>query len=409
MHNGHTLIDIALRNFIIYLFCWIGEYGMNTPRTWNLPGITKRLAIMLLLTCLCLPSAALAEERPYVAFTNAGGKNDIFFKLMTDFMQAAATDLGLELEVYYGDRNHVVFDANVNAIFSQKRLPDVIVAMEARGSGLNLLKKAEAAGVDILFVNQGFLGEARDNAGGPGQKYAHWIFDYLPDDTHAGYILAKTLIEDAMSKKLVDENGMVNIVGISGHKESWASKLREEGLEKAVAEHPKARLLQVLNADWKEDKAHTLALRLLERYPDIAVVWAASDLMGRGITTAILETGKRPGKDVLTGGVDWVDFAIDMVEDGKFTGTVGGHFMDGGWALVMLHDRLHGITIPPSNTSSFSILTAENIDKYKIHFGKQNWGAIDFKQFSKYHNPGITTYDFSIDAVLRQVEGEKAQ
>ena len=352
-----------------------------------------------------LCSSAGAARNVSVAFLNPGSRADVFFGPMIQFMQAAAEDLGFDLEVYYGDRSHVLIDENVKKLFSQERKPDYVIGMNARGAGEDLLDRAEAAGVKTIIINQGFLEEARKQVGRPGEKYSMWLFDYLPDDTHAGYLLGKTLIENALANGLVDSKGMVHVIAVSGHEASTASVLREAGLKKAVEEIPQALLLQMVHANWKKDTARELTLRLLDRYPSTTVIWSASDAMGEGVSDALRKKGRRPGKDVLVGGIDWTVRAQEMVESGEFTVSVGGHFMDGARALVLLYDFIHGVDIPRSNQSHFSSLTAENIAQYRQLFEAHDWRKIDFMKFSKYTNTNLKEYDFSLEAVLRQVKG----
>lgn len=362
------------------------------------------MAVSLLACALLLAAPAQASDKPLVAFANPGGKGDAFFQLMTDFMQAAANDLGFELEVYYGDRNHVLIDENITAIFNKSPLPDYIIGMNARGSGERLLEMAELTGIKTVFVNQSFLGEARGRAGYPGENFKHWLFEYLPDDVHSGYLLARTLIEEALAKGLTDANGRVQILAISGHDASPASVLREEGLKKAVAEYPSAMLRQVVHASWKRNLAREQTKGLVSRYPEISVIWAASDKMALGVCEGLRELGKQPGGQILTGGVDWASLAMNMVENGDFTVTVGGHFMDGAWALVMLYDIIHGSRLPRPDKSTFSGITKKNIASYKANFNTGNWDKIDFTRFSKHANPELEHYEFGLDAVLKQFE-----
>lgn len=361
------------------------------------------LALLLLLTASV---TSFAETRPVVVFESPGAKDDVFFGPMNDFMQAAANDLGIELISYFGDRNHVVIDENVQAIFSRNPLPDYVVAMNARGSGKAILDKAEAAGIKTIFINQSFLGEERAAMGYPGDRYKQWLFELLPDDTHAGYLLAKRLIEDAREKGLVDELGVINIIAINGHQRSSASILREEGLRRAIAETPDVKLLQVVHADWKQERAQELTVGLLKRYPQTSVIWSASDLMGKGAVDGARDSGKNPGKTVVVGGIDWTAPAIEMVDDGSFSATIGGHFMDGAWALVMLYDQMHGLAIPAVSQSHFSSITRKNVADFRLRFGAEDWDQIDFRAFSRFHNPEMKQYDFNLDAVLHNLVRE---
>lgn len=365
------------------------------------------LCAALITTCALLPQTACGGEKPYVVFLNPAAKDDVFFGQMETFAQAAAEDLGFELVTYHGDRQHILIDENVETLFKQKRLPQYILGMNARGSGKNLLEKAEASGIKTIFVNQSFLDADREKMGIPGERYKFWLFEYLPDDIHAGYQLAKALIDEALAKKLTDKNGVVHILGINGHEASTASVLRKKGLEKAVKEYPNVKLHQIAHADWKRDRARELSKRLLSRYSDVTVIWSASDKMALGVCEGIRGSGKKTGKDILTGGVDWAKVALDRVDSGEFTASTGGHFMDGAWGLVMLYDAIHGKTPPRTSQSHFSTITAKNIDLYQKHFADKDMRDIDFTKFSKHLNPSLKQYDFSLDAVLKQLKRQK--
>lgn len=375
-----------------------------------MPLYCNKLKFLILLGAMLLvPSMIHAGTKPLVVFSNPAAQDDPFFGLMTDFMQAAANDLGFDLVIYYGNRNHVIIDENIKTIFKGVPLPDYLVGMNARDSGKITLDMAEKHGVKTIFINQSFLGDDREAMGKPGEKYKQWLFEYLPDDSHAGHLLATTLIAKAQELGLKDDEGLINMVAISGHEQSFASILRETGLKRATEAMPDVRLLQISHAGWKRDKARIQAKRLLERYPKTTILWSASDLMGLGIADGLRDSGKMPGKDVLIGGVDWANFALDMVADGEFTTTIGGHFMDGAWALVMLYDHINGVDVPASGKSTFSSITSENVEIFRKHFSNENWEQIDFRQFSKHLNPDMKEYDFNLDAILRQFPAPKTK
>ena len=122
-----------------------------------------------------------------------------------------------------------------------------------------------------------------------------------------------------------------------------------------------------------------------------------------GAMNAAISQGKTPGDDVFFGGCGWYTPALDMIREGTLTTSVGGHFMDGGWAMVLLHDYHHGkdFISDPIETKMYSI-DKRNVEKYSKTFVKQQWSKIDFKKFSKVHNPHLERYDFSLEAVLQQ-------
>jgi hypothetical protein len=99
------------------------------------------------------------------------------------------------------------------------------------------------------------------------------------------------------------------------------------------------------------------------------------------------------------GGIDWAPFAFEQVRRGTFVATVGGHFMDGAWALVLLHDY-HRLPSrgPIGEKSQLAVVTRENVDAYERLFAPGL--ATDFARFSRVLHPEQDAYRFSVDAVL---------
>ncbi|WP_229591076.1 ABC transporter substrate-binding protein [Pseudodesulfovibrio sediminis] len=363
---------------------------------------------LILIGCLCVLTLTgqpvAAKEKPLVVFACPGTRDDAFFALMCDFMQAAADDLGFELFIYYGDRHTRINHENVKMIFNRKRLPEFVIGSNSCDSGKLMLDKAEAAGIKVMIINQGFIGAEQKAVGQPGEKYTQWLFEFLPDDVQSGYILARTLIEKALQNKLVDSHGGVQVLAISGFEGATVSSLRLQGLRQALREYPNVRLHLIRYADWERDISRRVVKEHLAEFPEVTVVWTESDYMAMGIVEGVREMGMIPGKDVVIGGVDWASLAAGMIENGDYTVSVGGHFLDGAWALVMLHDALHGVSVPRLSQSHFSFITADNVAPFRRYILNGNWELIDFRKFSKHLNPEITEYDFSLNAILEQLQ-----
>ena len=78
---------------------------------------------------------------------------------------------------------------------------------------------------------------------------------------------------------------------------------------------------------------------MLVAAPQIRVLWCANDSMALGALAAAVEAGRRPGEDLLIGGVDLVDRALAEVAAGRLEVSIGGHLVDGARALLLLHDH----------------------------------------------------------------------
>src|SRR5690606_13087637 len=120
---------------------------------------------------------------------------------------------------------------------------------------------------------------------------------------------------------------------------------------------------------------------------------------------AVEAMGKKPGKDIFVGGIDWSDEGIKAVADRKMSTSVGGHIFEGAWSLILVHDYHYGIDFVNdpgvrSMTSMHSVST-DNVNDYKKKLRNQDWSRIDFKRFSKKHNPDLDKYDFSLNGLLK--------
>lgn len=345
---------------------------------------------------------AYASENPSVVFLNPGFSDDVFFKPTTDFMQHVANDLNINLEIIYSNRNRLEFTKNADKLLQRKNKPEYILLSNEQNAAANLIPKAEEFNIKIFLFNNGILEAEAKTYGAPGTIYKNWIGELLPDDEQAGYILAKYLIDEALQKKLFDAKGTLHIAGISGMNKTTASQLRVKGLYRAVSEYPNVKLHQIVSGYWETKKAQIITKGLLNRYENISVIWAASDGMALGAIEGIKIMKKTPGKDVLVGGVDWAKFTLDLIKNNELTATVGGHYLDGGLALLMIYDYHNGVPlIKKKNLTKFTLLNSKNIGRLSPFLIKDKWDNFDFKKRSKTENPTLKKYWVSFEDFIK--------
>lgn len=341
-------------------------------------------------------------KSPSVVFINPGAIDDIFFSRMVSFMQAAANDLDIKLKIIYTDRNYFKsFEAAEKVILDKGELPDYLILINENGLGEFLLPKVDKLGVKIILINEGFSKEKVKIFGRPKEKFKNWIIEYLPDDFNAGYLLAKELIDKAIENKKFDKDGKINIIGLLGTSRTTSSVLRGNGLKKAIEEYGgKVKLLQTVKADWDIKRAEDITSKALKRYDDISIIWSASDGMALGSYNAIKKLKKH--SSILIGGIDWTLFSLDKVKNEDFTATVGGHFMDGAWALVLLYDDFNGVKINNRvMKSKFYVINKMNVHFFEKYFKKNEWNNLDFKKFSLFLNHSLKAYNFGYTTVIR--------
>ena len=358
-----------------------------------------------ILIVVLIISPILASAEPIrVVLLNPGG-NHWFWKMMIDHMQAAAEDLDMQLEVVTSDRDHFLTVQQAKEVVSRKNPPDYIITGNEKSNAGEIIRVSDEAGVKIFLFNNGFVRPKDIEAyGRPREKYKHWIGEMIPNNFSAGYQMGKVLIDRALSANLAAQDGKVHIAAIAGTFATHASVMRVRGLKKVVEEYAdKVKLLQVVPGDWTSGKGEQVGNGMFHRFKEVGIIWGANDTTALGAMKAAASIGKIPGKNVLFGGCGWYAPAIHKIKAGELTTSVGGHFMEAGWSMVLLHDYHHGkdFISDTIETSMYSI-DQSNVEKYLTVFGKQEWKKIDFKEFSKVHNSTLKSYDFSLEAVLQQ-------
>ena len=350
-----------------------------------------------------LPAMAAATR---VAFVNPGKSDETYWVTATEAMQQAARSLGLELEVRYAERDHQRMLELVREIAQRpvERRPDYLVLVNERRMGGEMLKLASAAGIKCLFAYNTLLPEDRAEYGAPRGRYPLWLGSIVPHAEDAGYLTAKALIERGLREHRYSADGKLHMLALAGDHSTESSMLRDKGMRRAVGEHPKVVLDQLVYADWRRDSARLAAQELFARYPNAALVWAGNDLMAFGAMDALQAAGGRPGVDRWFSGINTSSEAMQEVIAGRMEALAGGHFMAGAWALVMIYDHAHGRDFAADeglelDKPMFALFDAELAHRYLARFAS-GVPALDFRPYSKVLNPRLRRYDFGFAGLL---------
>lgn len=365
------------------------------------------IAIFCSLIMSVFSPAVFCQEPIRVSFINPGRIDETFWVMASHFMQAAADDLGMELEILQTDRNHLKAVRLAKEVVQRATPPDYLIVVNEKTVADHMIQAADAAGVKVFLMINGFLGEQAVAMGAPREKYPNWIGELIPNNQHAGYQEANILIEYALAHEKRVADGKLHLLGISGDQVTHASVERVKGLEQAVVEYPQVLLKQIIPGKWNREQAYGITTKIFNRYPEIRIIWSANDTMALGVIDGLSELGKKSGEDIFLGGVNWEKEAIMAIKERKMVVSLGGHFMIGGWVMVLLHDYHYGQDFSSEGVEreyQMSVVDTGNVETYLEHLGEQNWQKIDFTRFSKQKNPTLNTYNFSLDAILHQLE-----
>lgn len=355
------------------------------------------------LAALALPSGLVsaAAQRPMRAiFVNPGRSNEDFWVSVSAVMRAAAADLAIHLDIVYGERSVLYTERVALERIAAAEPGDYLLVGNEQHSAGPILEAGLARGLKCLIVFNGFVGDEASRYGRPREKTPNFLGELLADNVAAGAEIARGLIAAARRA-----GAPLNVVGINGNPETPAAADREIGLHQATVGIDKLTLGQVLTSDWTREEGRQRAVGLLDRYPDASIIWCANDPIALGALDAALQRGRQPGRDIFIGGLNWSSEALTEIQAGRLELSLGGHFLLGGWALVMLRDYHEGLDFAAtpgglSHSVPFSALDRGNVDNWLGRFGGANWSTIRFQRFSHYLSETRGPYDFSLPAVL---------
>lgn len=372
----------------------------NTAANKRLSGLKGIVWLLLALT----PIAFASQPIKVAVLIPSPPDKSVLWTAMAKSMEAAAHDLDINLKLLYSKPNSYRLKRNGEKLLSQTDKPDYFITGFFPSVTHDHLQLAEHLKIKTFVVNTQLTREQLQEVGVPRGKYKHWI-GYMPaDDYEAGYNLADALI-NRLEKKA--PSGTIRIASLGGNNDSSVDELRLKGLQARINQSKKAQLIEHKLAQWNRESAYKITLKLLKQYPQLDAIAAASDSMAMGAIDAIKESEKKPGTDILVAGIDWSPEAIDAVNSGELTATIGGHLMDGAYALVMIYDYHNGYDFHTADSkhhiSSMHAISIENVARFKTLSRENSWESIDFTLLSKALNKDLQEYSFSTQQLLNSI------
>jgi ABC-type sugar transport system substrate-binding protein len=342
-----------------------------------------------------------------VGFINPTGPPE-FWLVVSATMQAAAAQLGIDVDIRYTERSYDKAIEVAREFLSQRPPPDYLIATNDLGAGGPIIKLADAARVPIILLSNDLDQKQRAEYGEPRTKYRYWLGSIVPDHEGGGYGIAEAIFTEAARIK---KTRPLKVLALTGDVDTPASNDRVRGLKRAIGVMSKllgpgsVELVKVQYLDWTENRAETSVREFVQKGPRIDALWAANDPMAFGALTALREAGYKPGIDVVVGGLNWSRAAIERVLRGEMAVTHGGHILGGAWAMVILRDYHDGRDFAEEDVLLQFPMGAIDfpVARRFSEVGNVDWRQVDFRRFSKTRNSAVTRYNFTPDAVLSQV------
>ncbi|WP_273432032.1 ABC transporter substrate-binding protein [Chitinibacter tainanensis] len=368
-----------------------------------------RAALQRVMLALCLLiGSGVAGAQPQVFFINPGHADEAFWRTSSAAMQAAARQLGFDLQVSYAGRDplRALEIARLLAARPRDTQPDFILLSNDFGIAPDLLGLlAGTRSRFFLVYSAPDRPEEIARVGRARERISHWLGSLVPDAEMAGYQTASRLIQLGRASGLRASNGKLQLLAIAGDRATTSSILRTRGMQRAIAAHPDAQLVQLVYGKWSRAKAREQSQWLFERHPEARLIWAGSDQMAFGAMDSLRAREGVPGQDALFTAINTSPAALAAVQSGELSALAGGHFMAGAWSLVVLYDYLHGRDFAHDEGLTlqqpmFALLTPARAARLMRQFGQDDFSSIDFRRYSKVLNPKVRHYEFTLPSWL---------
>lgn len=349
-----------------------------------------------------------------VTFLNPGKSDEIYWVTATHSMESAAHNLGIQLEVMYAERNHLLLLEQARKIAARpvQNRPDYVILSNDHAMAGEAIRILDAANIKTFLAFSGIADpKQREQMGVPRQIFKTWLGSLEPHAEDAGLQTARALIEQGRLANKYSADGKLHMIVLAGDRSTTASLKRNQGMREAVAEAKDVVIDQEVYSEWSRSRAFEQSGWLYKRYPGARLVWCGSDLMAFGAMESWREKGGIPGVDAFFSGINTSSEAFTALESGTLSALSGGHFIAGAFALVMLYDYQHGHDFIDEglelDRSMFILFTRQEALRFRHLFARLSFDKVDFRRFSKVLNPGLKTYNFSFRQLLNQTERDK--
>jgi ABC-type sugar transport system substrate-binding protein len=353
-------------------------------------NVAKRLLFVALILCLIMSlsfSFALAAKPKKVTIGAIVPTLDAqFWNRYVDFMKKGANELGVDLIVLNAENSGDKMAQYIEDLVS--RGVDGLIFVPYWDTGRKGITEATQANIPVICT------DTYPGTLAPGKEFKNYIAFVGPSDLKAGYQMGITLIKATAAGK----DGKKHIGIVDGTPGTSVAINRRKGLEKALKEHPEAVIAGEVEGNFVRDTSQKVMEDLYQAHPEIKGVWAANGGTATGVMAALKEAGKQPGKDVMVVGMDLNPENVEAVKNGDLLFDIGGHWLQGGFALVMMYDYLNGFKIPQKSASvelNLLPLTKETYGQFLKDY-PNGLPQYDFKKHSRVYNPSAHTAFFEL-------------
>jgi ABC-type sugar transport system substrate-binding protein len=223
----------------------------------------------------------------------------------------------------------------------------IIICPVNAKSFLNVLKDADQAGIPVINLNM--------------------KLDMVSSEYADAYVGASMSEEAEMAATLAidyfgENPGKIGIIeGIPG---SDPQIYRTQTFLEKLTSHPNIEVVGIANGEWKKDKAKEAARELLEKCPEINMIYCHDNYMSLGVYELLEELGKTDEIKII--GIGNASDQMEAVRDGKIEGLVTQPpEVEAYYALECAKKAAEGEELRTWYKNTVQIVTKDNVDEYQ--------------------------------------------
>ena len=309
-----------------------------------------------------------------------------FWNSYVQFMQKGADELGINLIVLNADNKPDQMIKGLEDLVAQG--VDGIIYTPYWATAVPGLTLAKEASIPVILTDS--------YADFPPQdaNFPNYLAFVGPSDRDAGKQMAEALFASLTPAA----DGKKYVAAVNGTAGTSVAIDRRAGLQDALDAAPDVVLVGEVDGNFVRDTSQTVFESLWQGNPNIQGVWAANGGTATGVMAAISAAGKTPGTDIMVVAMDLNPENVDAVEQGTLLFDIGGHWLQGGFALTMMYDHLNGKELSAEQANvklALLPLTKDRVAQFRADF-PGGVPVYDFKANSRTHTPDAATAVFEM-------------
>jgi len=269
-----------------------------------------------------------------------------FFVDMERGARRAESELGVRLIVRTGAQETSI--SQQIAIVEEMTAQRIDAIVIAPGSSTELvlpLKKAQDAGIPIVNIDNRLDADFSRRVGLRGVPFVS------VDNEKGAYLSARYIAQRV--------RGPARAAILEGIRTADNAQLRLAGALRAFKEAPSVQVVATETANWKIDEGFAVTGKILDRYPDLRLLFCSNDMMALG---AIQQLQRSRKQGVLVASYDALAEAIKAIRMGTLQATIDQQAGQQGYLGIRYAlDLLRGGAPPPETIIDVKLITKETL------------------------------------------------